>query len=156
MKGSSNIYKNGEKLFGPGFIWFVTSVILVILPTFCSYLFKCISEEKILGITDYFTDILLLLFSISCNLFTLCINKDKLINKTIKKIGMIVSVILFVISGLYYFYLDGMKRHPNNAIICIISLFCISCCSIIGWIIEYKNEKYLLQENRKEGEENSE
>ena len=154
MKEPSNVYKNGEKLFGSGFIWFVTCVILVILPTFCSYLFKCISEEKILGITDYFTDILLLLFSISCNLFTLCINKDKLIHRTIKKIGMIVSVTLFVISGLYYFYLDGMKKHPNNAIICIISLFCISCCSIIGWIIEFKNDKYLLL--RKEGEENPE
>ncbi len=150
MNELKNIYEKGNQIFDSGFIWFCTNIILAILPTFLSCLYQIISTDKeikiIVYIKDYFTghftDILLLVFSISCNLFTLSINKDKLIHIYIKKITISISVILFVISGSFYFFLVGCEKTVNNVFIYIISMFCIFFCSIMGWLIESKHDKY--------------
>ena len=43
---------NHEKTFGSGFIWLLSSIFLVILPTLFSYIFRCISEEKFIDISE--------------------------------------------------------------------------------------------------------
>lgn len=147
MKDENKIYQNGEKLFGSGFIWFITSIILVIFPTMCSYLYKCIAAEKWISITEYYSDILLLFFSISCNLFALCINRYKLIHKRMKKIGLIISCIFSAFSGTFYFFIEGLGKKPFIHYVCIASLICICVCSVFGWILEYKHDKYSLAIN---------
>lgn len=151
-------FERDVNLFGSGTIWVITCVLVTAVPTLCSCIFRFISENENLSISIFLSnyllihlkDILLITFSISCSLLALSIDKSKLIKKNLKKVGIILSGASGILSSFYYFYIDGKEDfNPQNDFsgkndfnILIFYLILIIGCSIIGFIIGNRHDKY--------------
>lgn len=134
---------NHEKTFGSGFIWLLSSIFLVILPTLFSYIFRCISEEKFIDISEFYDSILLIIFSISCSLAAICFDiKSKLVKKIFKQFVAILSSFFAIFYGLFYFYLYGMSNPTKNNFILYFSLLLILLFGFLGFIIANQHNQY--------------
>lgn len=144
--------KKEENLFASGTIWFITCVFVTVLPTLCSCVFRFVTENKTLSaplfvskyLLVHLKDILLIAFSISCSLFALSTDKSKVIKKQMKKMGVIISGFAGVVSGFYYFYIDGRDNiyGENATAILFFYIGLIVLCSIIGLIIGNQHDKH--------------
>lgn len=132
-----------EKTFGSGFIWLLSSIFLVILPTAFSYMFRCISAEKFIDISEFYDSILLIIFSISCSLAAICFDiKSKLIKKIYKQIVLILSSFSAIFYGLFYFYLYGMSNPTKSNLVLYLSIFLIFLFGILGFFIANQHNQY--------------
>lgn len=132
-----------DRTFGSGFIWLLSSIFLVALPTFFSYIFRCISADKIIKISEFYDSILLIVFSVSCSLAAICLDiKSKLINIWVKKIVLILSCLSAVFYGLFYFYLYGMSNPTRNIYVLYVSIICMIVFSLVGFFIANEHNQY--------------
>lgn len=160
---STVINEKDTNLFGSGTVWFFTCVVVTALPTFCSCIFRFLSENEQLTVSiflnnylfEHLKDILLIAFSISCSLLTLSIDKSKIIRKRLKKVGIVLSIIAGGLSSFYYFYVDGKNDVGKNdaGMLCFYLILTI-ICSIIGWIIGNQHDKLLKQSDSSKGNGN--
>lgn len=105
-KDAGKNFKEQDRLFGNGFMWFMTSFVSVILPTVLEYLYRNVSKDEAINITDFYKNILLVLFSICGSMIMICIDiRSRLINKTIRQIVFICSFFMGIFVATFYFYI---------------------------------------------------
>lgn len=144
--------KRSENVFRSGFVWLLTCVIVAISPIFISCLFHFITENDTLSATLFFyrylrphlKDILLIGVSVACGLMSLSLDRSKYIKRGVKQAGLIIAAVTLTYSCLLYFFIDGKGSNQikHNTWLLHICMLFILLCSIIGYYIENKHEKY--------------
>ncbi len=149
--------------FGSGMTWFITCVFVTTFPTIISCIYQSISKYNKFKFSIFFSeylivhlkDILLISVSISCSLLALSIDKTKRIGKRMKRVGIIISGLAGLLSGSYYFFLDGQgSSNGQNSYGMMIFYIClIAICSSLGCIIGRRHDKN-IKENKGNKKEN--
>lgn len=127
-----------------GVSWFITCIIVSILPFMLSYLFKSLSQQEIVSISPYLQDILLIVFPVSCSLLALAYDGFKMIDKKYKKLLYLVGGFSAILSLSYYIFLTGyLKENPDyeDNISIAVSFILIIICTIIGCLSNNNHDK---------------
>ncbi len=120
--------------------WIIFSVISVIIPVFLAFIISCIINEKVIELSNIIDSIILVVFSIACSLLSICWNVNKQKSDKFTEICFWVSGgTMFLSWTIYIISLTGYITHMK--IICIISLFVVIICCILGVILGKKNDK---------------
>lgn len=143
-------FEKDASVFGSGTTWFITCVFVTAFPTVISCVYQSISEHSTFKLSIFFSeylivhlkDVLLIAVSVSCSLLALSIDRTKSIGKRMKQAGIIVSGLAGVLSGSYYFYIDGKGAdYDYNFKMMIFHILLIVLCSALGCMIGYHHDK---------------
>lgn len=121
--------------------WIIFSVLSVILPVIFAVIIAKIMTSNTLQLTEITDSIILIAFSISCSLLSVCWDTNRNNHSIYTYICFwIAGIFMFASWSFYIFYLAYNFKHIY--IVCIISLFVVIICSILGIKLGNRNDEY--------------